>query len=281
MNSSLKAANQNSLSPVIHSKPPSVLLLGHRGARGEFIENSQHGFQKVQQFYLKSLQTTHTTAHLGNKANRRLIGIEFDVQLTADDQLVVVHDDTLERFYQLQARIDELSYAQITKLTHTNLPIMRLQELLPLLLSYQRIELEIKTHSRSQPQKIVKALLNTFESLKSKGIDPYQLPITLTSFDQSLHTCLQRSSHFTAFCRGLLIEENENPDKINLAQRLGCHHLGMHHAIITAELITRCKQAQVTTSAWTVNDAKKIDYLASIGVDFIITDYPCLYSSYK
>ncbi|WP_230657741.1 glycerophosphodiester phosphodiesterase [Psychrobacter sp. I-STPA10] len=283
MKSSTSLQNLANLSTATYATPavPTVRLLGHRGARGEFIENSEYGFKNLQQFYLNTL-SNHCT-HLNNKPQRQLVGIEFDVQLTSDGVLVVVHDETLERFYRLQAHINELSYIEIKKLTQPILPIIRLQDLLPLLSKYPRIELEIKTHSRSQPQKIVDALIKTFASIKNNDndIDLRHLPITLTSFDENLHVCLQRHTALASFARGLLIEKFDNPEKINLAKRLGCGHLGLYYAAITPKIIASCKKAHMTTSAWTVNEAQHIDYLASIGVDFIITDYPCLYSKYN
>ena len=57
-----------------------TLLLGHRGARGEALENTFSGFQYSQ-----------------NLKSRGLAGVEFDIQLNADGHLIVFHDDDLER----------------------------------------------------------------------------------------------------------------------------------------------------------------------------------------
>ncbi|MCB1660955.1 MAG: glycerophosphodiester phosphodiesterase, partial [Pseudomonadales bacterium] len=54
-----------------------MLIVGHRGARGEAPENTLSGFK-----YLKSL---------GVKA------LELDINVSQDKQLVVIHDDSLER----------------------------------------------------------------------------------------------------------------------------------------------------------------------------------------
>lgn len=43
-------------------------------------------------------------------------GIELDVQLSRDGQVVVFHDDTLERVCGVQKRVDELSYEELLKL---------------------------------------------------------------------------------------------------------------------------------------------------------------------
>jgi glycerophosphoryl diester phosphodiesterase len=54
-----------------------VMIIGHRGARNLWPENSLEGFRRL--------------AELGVE------GVEFDVHMTADGKLVVIHDPTLER----------------------------------------------------------------------------------------------------------------------------------------------------------------------------------------
>ena len=72
--------------------------MGHRGARGEAVENTVAGFKLAQ-----NLQTSG------------LAGVEFDVQLTADGHLMVFHDDNLQRMCAQQSRIDQLSLAEIER----------------------------------------------------------------------------------------------------------------------------------------------------------------------
>jgi glycerophosphoryl diester phosphodiesterase len=54
-----------------------VMIIGHRGARNLWPENSLEGFRRL--------------AELGVE------GVEFDVHMTADGQLAVIHDPMLER----------------------------------------------------------------------------------------------------------------------------------------------------------------------------------------
>ena len=50
-------------------------------------------------------------------AARAGYGIELDVQLSRDGQVVVFHDDTLNRVCGVDARVDELDYAQLRELS--------------------------------------------------------------------------------------------------------------------------------------------------------------------
>lgn len=44
-------------------------------------------------------------------------GVELDIQLTADHQVVVFHDDTLSRMCGVDRRVDELTYDELCQLT--------------------------------------------------------------------------------------------------------------------------------------------------------------------
>ncbi len=43
-------------------------------------------------------------------------GVEFDVHITADDELVVFHDDSLERMCACQGNVHEMSWAELSQL---------------------------------------------------------------------------------------------------------------------------------------------------------------------
>lgn len=62
-------------------------------------------------------------------------GVEFDVRFTADRQIVVFHDDTLERMCGDNRRVDECSYEQLQelRLLDTNEQIPLLSDVLNLL----------------------------------------------------------------------------------------------------------------------------------------------------
>ena len=44
-------------------------------------------------------------------------GIELDIQLSQDGQVVVFHDDTLDRVCGVHGRVDEFSYAELSKMS--------------------------------------------------------------------------------------------------------------------------------------------------------------------
>ena len=75
------------------TEDPTYLLIGHRGAPLEALENSIASFARARD--------------LGAD------GIELDVQLTADGRLVVLHDPTLERTTVCQGFVRERTLEQL------------------------------------------------------------------------------------------------------------------------------------------------------------------------
>lgn len=69
-----------------------VLIVGHRGGRNEWPENSLHGFREL--------------ARLGADA------VEFDVHLTKAGELLVIHDPSLERTTEATGLVADLAMGQ-------------------------------------------------------------------------------------------------------------------------------------------------------------------------
>ncbi len=277
-------------------KLDNTLLLGHRGARNEALENTLFGFE-----YAHSLQP------------RGLAGIEFDVQLTADGYLVVFHDDTLLRLCGLQSRVDQLSLAEIQRHLQSGHQIITLDMLaqsmdvssqalysqnapfhshdtfrrsaipknsisetqkpkiaVPTLSQFTHIELEIKTHNRTNYSKLIRALTHYLVDTPLGG-----LPIVLTTFDVQLLAQLQRNKSLAHIRRGLLVRTPQSlPSAPNTALQLGCTQLGIHYPLITESIIKNAHRYGLPVSAWTVNDIEIAKQLVKWQVDVIVTDVP-------
>ena len=72
------------------------ILYGHRGAAGHAPENTLDGFLYARQIGVRAF--------------------ELDVRFSADDQLVVIHDETLERTTHTIGRVRDFTVAQLNAL---------------------------------------------------------------------------------------------------------------------------------------------------------------------
>ena len=93
-------------------------------------------------------------------------GVELDVQLTRDGQVVVFHDDTLERVCGVPGRVDEKSYDELKLLnlcgTRERIPL--LTEALAVIDGHGPVIVELKTGSRNRELcEKVYAILSCYE----------------------------------------------------------------------------------------------------------------------
>ena len=279
-------------------------LLGHRAARAERLENCQDGFAYVQQL---------------QKQGKQLDGVEFDVQMTADGKFVVVHDETLNRLAGQQSWIADKTWTELDAIVQSDYGrfsqrfelgflkhhVLLLDDLPPYLQHFCHIELEIKTHAKTQPAVLVKNLLRLLSQEVWQA-----LPLTLTSFDTDILYQIQNQQQFLTFHfpTGLLLEPKTlepktlkpktlepnttlagqiaflpTPDAagknlilqtFNRACALGCRQVGIYYALITPTLLEIAKIYGLTVTAWTVNEVDVAKRLIEMGVDCVITDYP-------
>lgn len=106
-NQSLRAVVQQELDRSHAALPAFRCTLGaHRGASVEFLENS-----------LQALAAA--------EADPRYAFIEFDVQYSRDEQIIVFHDRRLRRLFERFDSISNLSYAEIQLLSQGQIPLYR------------------------------------------------------------------------------------------------------------------------------------------------------------
>ena len=92
-------------------------------------------------------------------------GIELDVQLSKDGQVVVFHDDTLDRICGVHARVDELAYAELCKLrlcgTDEQIPLF--SDVLQSIRGCEALIVELKNGPRNRELCVkTKALLDDY-----------------------------------------------------------------------------------------------------------------------
>ncbi|WP_299066429.1 glycerophosphodiester phosphodiesterase [uncultured Psychrobacter sp.] len=271
-------------------------LLGHRGARVEALENTLFGFQHAKRLQARGLAGVELDVQLTADGHlivfhddtlQRLCGLQARI-----DQLSLReiqrhtqsghHIITLDMLAQslplsMSAPAFRPQRQALNSLLGINTissdkayEITELSSQAHTLSQFTHIELEIKTHNRTDHTKLVQALLRYLVNSPLSS-----LPLVLTSFDKTLLAQLQQHPQLSSISRGLLVLE---PSLIssapNTALRLGCNQLGIHYPLLNEQTIANCHRYQLPVSAWTVNDISAIKQLIEWQVDVIITDIP-------
>lgn len=124
------------------------MYIAHRGLHNEKIpENSLKAFAKAKNLKLP---------------------IEFDVQLTKDNQVVVFHDQSLFRLTGIRKNVDKCTYEELRKykLKDTDEKIPLLEDVLQLINAEVFLDIEIKHYKH--PSKTVKKVSELMQKYKGE-----------------------------------------------------------------------------------------------------------------
>ncbi|CAM4046953.1 hypothetical protein CCOS865_01783 [Pseudomonas reidholzensis] len=231
-----------------------TLIYGHRGAKGEAPENTLTSFRQC----------------LAHGVNR----CELDLHLSADNQLMVIHDATLKRTTGRRGKVVENSAADLSTYDarkggpgHVQpCPIPRLEELFEKC-AFEHWQLEVKSASRTRAASTVLAIR---ELAQQYGLLD---KITITSSSREvLGAALELVPDVS---RGL-VAEYAWLDPLKVAQNYNCEMLALNWTLCTPERLIKAQRQGLHVSVWTVNEPALMRRLADFGADSLITDFPGL-----
>ncbi|GAA4238802.1 glycerophosphodiester phosphodiesterase [Actinomadura meridiana] len=254
-----------------------VEVHGHRGARGLRPENTLPGF-------------AHAVA-LGVDA------IELDVGLTADNEVVLNHDQTLSphnlkdtkpahpgdpAYPYVGKRIRDLTLPQLRTINAGAGGIPTLTETCALLApTHITLSVELKTDPTWPPHEIDLLLGTTVEILTSAGLTNRT---RLLAFDWRVLT--QARDNHPTFGRVALAERKtltpnttwlagQSPaDPVSAAAEIGATAFSPEHVLTTPPLVEAAHARALPVIVWTVNTPEEMTRFIDYDVDAIVTDYP-------
>jgi len=197
--------------------------------------------------------------------------IELDVQLTADGQLVVFHDKTLERTTNGKGELSSYTYDELLQLSagswfsddgqFDDAKISLLSEVLDTVGSDILMNIEIKNHGN-----VLATAEKTVETVEEYG--------------------LERSCYITSFSYKALKKVKELNPKIktgliaNIASSTSFTRLkyidavSLNYIFINQSIVNMAHQNGKRIFVWTVDNTSDIQHMIALGVDNIITNRP-------
>jgi len=208
--------------------------------------------------------------------------LELDLHLTADGQVVVVHDPTLDRTTTGTGPVGARSLLDLQGIrlrardgTVTTERIPLLSDVLDLAVPL-RVELmpEIKTGPGGQryagiEEKVV-ALVQSRGLVERTTVQAFQAEAVrrVRQLEPALRTMLVAG-------RGQL-EGAPATEAVRWAKAADATDLGLDHRVIDRALVDAVRAGGLRLSAWTVNTEADMRRLIELGVDVIMTDRPDL-----
>jgi glycerophosphoryl diester phosphodiesterase len=243
---------------------PGVQVAAHRGGALLWPENSLLAFRNA--------------LALGTDL------LELDVHLTADGELVVIHDPTLER---TSTGTGAVGGARLADLAGTRLrardgavtdePVPTLAQVLDLLRPGRaELLLEIKVDPARRPYAGIEE--KTLALVSARGLRERTVVMAFES------DTLRRVRALDPNIRTTMLVGRSRVDReratastvVGWARDVGATSLGVDHRALDAPLVAAARQAGLRVAAWTVNTEPDIRRVLDLGVDVVISDQPDL-----
>lgn len=228
-------------------------IWAHRGASGYAPENTLEAF----------------TLAVEQKAD----GVELDVQLTKDGQLVVIHDETVNRVSNQQGYIKDFTWKELQKcnvnrtiLGYKEVSIPTLKEVYQLLEKTDlTINVELKTSIIWYPQIEEKVLLLT----KEMGM---LQQVVFSSFN---HYSIKKIKAMEPNAKTGILYSDVLYHAAEYSKEVGADALHPVYIHRFMEPVWESYQAaQIPLHIWTVNTEEDMEFFIRNKVDAIITNYP-------
>lgn len=299
-------------SPAVQNLPPHFDFQGHRGARGEWTEESRKAFEAA-------LELGVTT-------------LELDIVMSADGVPVVWHDPEVQedkckdtqpaqpgdpQFPYVGKLVHDLTWEQLQTLDcdlklEEDFPeqepvpgnkMLQLKDLFDIAQNdpdvYFNIETKIEAEEReksAEPQEFVDAILaagdeaGTTDRIMIQSFDWRSLPLVREQNPTIPLAALYDETTWTEGSEWIGdIDYNEvDGDVIEAVKKLGAEVISPGFAVpyeskageddynptATRDYINKAHEAGIRVIPWTVNDPATMEEQLDAGVDGIITDYP-------
>ena len=228
-------------------------IFAHRGASGYAPENTLEAF---------ALAT-----------EQEADGIELDVQLTRDGELVVIHDERIDRTSDHKGFVKDYTLKEIKEFTFNNhmeeygsAKIPTLREVLELVKpGNMQVNIELKTGIIWYPG-IEEKVLALVEELEMKD------RVIYSSFN---HYSIQKIRILDEAAETAYLYEDVILDVEEYARRNGVQgiHPAMYH-LKMADFLESYKASGLNVRVWTVNEEEDMRECMENGLTAIFTNYP-------
>lgn len=221
------------------------LVIGHRGAMGHETENTLASVQKA--------------LDLGVDM------IEIDVFKISSGELVVFHDQTVDRLTNGPGNIEEYNISDLSRLIlDGGHKIPMLQDVLKLIDNKVVLNIELKGANTADK---VNHTIDFYT--KSRGWSPENFIISSFNWDE-LRVMRKLNKNVA-----IAVLTEDNPlDAIEVGKELNAVAINPYFKNLDADVAKKIKEAGFKIYTWTVNEPEDIVAMKNLGVDGIITNFP-------
>ena len=222
-----------------------MLKIGHRGAKGYEPENTFVSFQKA--------------------LDMQVDGIELDVHLSADGEIMVIHDESIDRTTNGKGFVNALSLRELKAFRiNGKYEIPSLKEVFDLVNQDCFINIELKSHEAAD--KVV-SLIEKYVAKKDWKYDRF----LVSSFDWN---ALQQVAFLNDKIPIGVLTETDLDLALAFAKFIQAKSIHPHFHLLTKENTAKIQEKGLQVFPWTINELEDIQKIKTFNVNGIITDFP-------
>lgn len=216
-----------------------MLKIGHRGAKGYKPENTLASFAKAIELNVDA--------------------IELDVHLSSDGEIMVIHDETLNRTTTKTGFVSDYSASKLKKLG-----IPTLEEVI--LLVNRRCVINIEIKEATATPKVLQLIEKSVNEQHWK-YNQFQI----SSFNWEALSMVSKINSKIAI--GVLAEASIEK-ALAFAIQIKAHSINPYFKLLNSENVNLIHSNGFKIYTWTVNTPEDLIFVKSLKVDGIISDFP-------
>jgi len=202
--------------------------------------------------------------------------VEIDVTLTADDSIVVIHDETLDRTTDGSGEVSRFTLADLKQLdagswfdpSFAGERIPTLGEVLNVVDGRILLNVEIKSEAvaRGGVSKVAAAIQGhgMIDGVVVSSFSPAALQ-EMHSVAPEIRTAVLYNTEF-----------HKGQDAVEIVTGLGASVFNIKRQRLTRKMLRRCREYGIPVGIYTVNKPRRMRRLVKKGINAIFTDHPDL-----
>lgn len=234
-----------------------IKFIAHRGLSTKYPENTLVAFQAAMQ-------------------SSRVDILEIDIHKTIDDQLVVIHDPTIDRTSNGTAKIknntleelQQYDYGFWKEIKYANQKLLVLEDVLELIAqSSKGLMIEVK-----QPQQYLDIENILINKLQQWDINSDK--IAIQSFNKKFIKTLYNMG--VSYQLGVLIDRKKHWYKKPRFKKISeyASFINVHQSVVSKRFTNKAQQHNLDVYAYTVNDDYKAEKLMHYSLQGLVSDNP-------